>query len=52
MKSLVAQHANKPPAVYAHDTPGIMVPYLGDSEHDGPERALKLAIIGARRMRA
>ncbi|WFD34927.1 Mitochondrial GTPase 1 [Malassezia cuniculi] len=46
MKRLVAEHAKQPPAVYVYDTPGIMVPYLGTGVRDGPERALKLAVIG------
>lgn len=46
MKRLVAERARQPPAVYVYDTPGIMVPYLGANVRDGPERALKLAVIG------
>lgn len=46
MKRLVTQHANQPPPVYVYDTPGIMVPYLGPNARDGPERALKLAVVG------
>lgn len=33
------------PLVYAYDTPGIMVPYLG-SGFEGAERGVKLALIG------
>ncbi|WFD04872.1 Mitochondrial GTPase 1 [Malassezia vespertilionis] len=46
MKALVEQQAKQAPAVYVYDTPGIMVPHLGNSEDGGPERALKLAIAG------
>lgn len=46
MKQLVAREAQRGPAVYVYDTPGIMVPFLGTAEDGGPERALKLALIG------
>lgn len=46
MKALVRREARRGPAIYVYDTPGIMVPYLGAAENDGPERALKLAIAG------
>ncbi|KAL4400460.1 Mitochondrial GTPase 1 [Malassezia pachydermatis] len=46
MKALVARQAQRGPAVYVYDTPGIMVPYLGSYQDGGPERALKLAITG------
>lgn len=46
MKQLVAAYAQRGPAIYVYDTPGIMVPYLGPDATEGPERALKLGIIG------
>ena len=46
MKQLVAEYAQRGPAIYVYDTPGIMVPYLGPDATEGPERALKLGIIG------
>jgi hypothetical protein len=33
------------PLVYAYDSPGIMLPYLGQGE-EGAERGVKLALIG------
>jgi hypothetical protein len=33
------------PLVYAYDSPGIMVPFLGNGE-EGAERGVKLALIG------
>ena len=33
------------PVVYAYDSPGIMVPFLGIGE-EGAERGAKLALIG------
>jgi hypothetical protein len=33
------------PVVYAYDSPGIMVPFLGIGE-EGAERGVKLALIG------
>jgi len=33
------------PMVYAYDSPGIMLPYLGQGE-EGAERGVKLALIG------
>ena len=33
------------PLVYAYDTPGVMLPYLG-RDQEGAERGIKLALIG------
>lgn len=33
------------PLVYAYDSPGIMLPFLGRGE-EGAERGVKLALIG------
>ena len=33
------------PLVYAYDSPGIMLPYLGQGK-EGEERGVKLALIG------
>ncbi|WFD44285.1 Mitochondrial GTPase 1 [Malassezia psittaci] len=45
-KALVARQARQAPAVYAYDTPGIMVPHFNSPDGHGPERALKLAVAG------
>ena len=34
------------PLIYAYDSPGVMVPFLGKGDH-GAETGLKLALIGA-----
>lgn len=36
---------NEEPRIYAVDSPGVMMPYLGRGE-EGKERAIKLALIG------
>jgi mitochondrial GTPase 1 len=34
------------PLIYAYDSPGVMLPYLGKGDR-GAERGVKLALIGA-----